>query len=144
MAIKLVPVNVDNWFECSQLVVKPEQERFISSNLLCIAEVQFNPNWEAYALYSDNAIVGFAMVEYDDATEEWWLSSLMIAAEHQGNGYGRLALKTVIDGMTAQGCTEINVGYAPDNVAARNLYHRYGFVEVGIDDEGDMVCRLNL
>ena len=41
MNIRLEQSNINNLLEYSQLSVKPEQERFISSNLLCIAEVQF-------------------------------------------------------------------------------------------------------
>ncbi|NNE42933.1 MAG: GNAT family N-acetyltransferase [Gemmatimonadetes bacterium] len=122
--------------------VKPEQERFISSNLLCIAEVQFHPSWGAYALYHTDEMVGFVMYEHDEAEEEWWISSLMIAAEHQGKGYGRLAVKALIDLLTSQGCTEVKVGYAADNGAAGSLYQGFGFVELGLDDEGDMVSQL--
>ena len=36
-------------------------------------------------------MVGFAMLEFNQ-DEPWWISSLMIAAEHQGQGYGRMAM----------------------------------------------------
>ena len=68
----------------------------------------------------------------------------MIAAEHQGKGCGRLAIEALTNLMAAQGCTEIMVGYANDNEIARSLYQRVGFVELGLDDEGDMVSRLTL
>lgn len=144
MSIRLEQIDINNWFECSQLSVKPEQVRFVSSNLLCIAEVQFHPGWGAYALYHSDEMVGFAMYEHDEAEGEWWISNLMIAAEHQGKGYGRLAMEALIGLMVTRGCTEILVGYADDNEAARNLYQGFGFVELGLDDEGDMVSRLKL
>ena len=144
MRIRLEQIDNNNWFQCSQLRVKPEQERFISSNLLCIAEVQFYPGWGAYAAYHDDEMVGFVMYEHDEAEAEWWISSLMIAAPHQCKGYGRLALKSLIALMVARGCTELLVGYAHDNEAARNLYQSFGFVEQGLDEEGDMVSRLKL
>ena len=144
MIIRLEQININNWFECSQLKVKPEQERFVSSNLLCIAEVQFYPSWCAFALYNGDEMIGFVMYEHNEAEEEWWISSLMISAEHQGKGYGRLAVKALTEVMVAQGCTEILLGYANDNEAARNLYQSMGFVELGLDDEGDMVSRLKL
>ena len=143
MSIRLEPINIDNWFECSQLGLKPEQERFVASNLLCIAEVQFYPDWSAYALYHDDKMVGFTMLEFNQ-DEPWWISSLMIAAEHQGKGYGRLATAASINLMVTRGCAEILIGYANDNVVARNLYQGFGFVELGLDDEGDMVARLQI
>lgn len=142
-AIHVEPITIDNWFACSQLRVKPEQEHFITSNLVCIAEVQFYPEWRAYALYNGDQLVGFAMLEFNEE-QEWWISSLMLAAAFQGLGYGRLALAALIDLMVAQGCTVLLVGYANDNAIARKLYQRAGFVEVGLDDEGDMVAQLRV
>lgn len=143
MSIRVEPINIDNWVDCSQLRVKPEQERFITSNLVCIAEVQFYPNWGAYAIYAGDQLVGFAMIEGNEA-EAWWISSLMIAAEYQRQGYGRLALAALVDLVITQGCTALLVGYANDNTTARKLYQQAGFVEVGLDEEGDMVAQINI
>lgn len=142
MRVRLEPIDINNWFQCGQLRVRPDQERFIESNLLCIAEVQFYPNWGAYAVYHRIEMVGFAMYEYDEEEDEWWISSLMIAAEHQGKGYGRSVMAAVMELMVSRGCREMLVGYADDNEVARQLYQSMGFVERGIDDEGDMVSRL--
>ena len=144
MNIRLEQIDINNWFECSQLKVKPDQEQFVTSNMVCIAEVQFYPSWGAYAIYHDEKMVGFCMYEYDQEEKEWWISNLMMASTHQGRGYGRLAVEALIDLMKAKGCEEMLVGYAHDNVVAGALYRRLGFVERGIDDEGDMVSCLKL
>jgi len=109
--------------------------------LVCIAEVQFYPDWDAYAFYAGEQLIGFTMLECNEE-EEWWISSLMIAAAYQGQGYGRLALAALIERVVAQGCGGLLVGYTNDNAAARQLYQRAGFVELGVDDEGDLVARL--
>ncbi len=144
MSITLESISRENWYECSQLDVKPEQRRFVTSNLLCIAEVQFYPSWGAYAIYHMEQMVGFVMYEHDQEENEWWISALMIAAEHQGKGYGKAALQVLIQRMQQQGCRELLVGYAPDNTAARALYRGQGLQEIGLDDEGDMVARLRV
>jgi diamine N-acetyltransferase len=144
MSIRLEPITRENWYECSQLEVKPEQQQFISSNLLCIAEVQFYPGWGAYTIYHGDQIVGFVMYEDDEEQDEWWISSLMIAASHQGKGYGKAAIQTLMHLLKQKGCREIRVGYANDNHAARALYKSLGFTEAGVDDEGDMVARMQL
>lgn len=144
MSVRLEPITRENWYECSQLEVKPEQKQFVSSNLLCIAEAQFYPGWGVYAIYHQDQMVGFAMYEDDDEQDDWWISALMIAADHQGKGYAKAALKVLLPLMRKKGCREIFVGYANDNVAARALYHGLGFREVGLDDEGDMVFRMRL
>jgi diamine N-acetyltransferase len=142
MSVRLEPITRENWFECSQLEVKPEQKRFASSNLLCIAEVQFYPSWGAYAIYHEDQMVGFVMYEHDQEQEQWWISNLMIAADQQGKGYGRAALQELMARLRQMGCREIWVGYANDNHPARALYAGLGFVEVGLDDEGDMMARI--
>jgi diamine N-acetyltransferase len=144
MGIQLEPITRDNWYACSQLAVTPEQRPFVSSNLLCIAEVQFYPTWRAYAITAQEQLVGFVMYEHDEAQDEWWISALMIAADHQGQGYGKAALQALIPLMQQHGCREILVGYADENRVARALYQRFGFHEIGVDDDGDMIARLRV
>ncbi|HEY0735492.1 MAG TPA: GNAT family N-acetyltransferase [Herpetosiphonaceae bacterium] len=144
MSIQLEPITRENWYACSQLDVKPEQRPFVSSNLLCIAEMQFYPAWGAYAISSGEQMVGFVMYEHEQEQDEWWISALMIAADHQGRGYGKAAIRELIAVMQQKGCREVLVGYADDNRVARVLYHSLGFQEIGLDDEGDMVARLCL
>ncbi len=144
MSIRLEPITKENWYECSQLAVTPAQSHFISSNLLCIAEVQFYPTWDAFAIYIDEEMVGFVMVEDDYEQEAWWISSLMVAAEQQGKGYGKAAVHTLLPLLRKRGCPEIWVGYADDNLAARALYRSLGFAEFGLDEDGDMVAHLRL
>ena len=144
MSITLEPVTRENWYECSQLDVKPEQRHFVSSNVLCIAEMQFYPNCGAYVVYHEQQMVGFVMYEHDQEQDEWWVSALMIAADQQGQGYGKAALQALIALMQQQGCRDILVGYANDNSVARALYRGVGFHEIGLDDDGDMVARLHV
>jgi diamine N-acetyltransferase len=144
MSIRLEKINADNWDECRQLDVEPEQTRFVSSNLLCIAEAQFHPGWGAYAVYFNDQMVGFTMYEDDGDQDQWWISSLMIAAGFQGAGYGKAAIRALLTKMEERGCQEVWVGYANDNVAARALYRGIGFSELGLDDDGDMVARISL
>ena len=144
MSIRLEPINKENWYECSQLAVTPAQSAFISSNLLCIAEVQFYPTWGAFAVYADAQMVGFVMYEDDYEQEAWWISSLMISADQQGKGYGKAAVAALLPLLRKRGCQEIWVGYADDNLAARALYRAVGFREFGLDEDGDMTAHLRL
>lgn len=144
MSIRLEPINKENWYECSQLAVTPAQSHFISSNLLCIAEVQFYPTWGAFAVYAAEQMVGFVMYEDDYEQEAWWISSLMISADQQGKGYGKAAVRALLPLLEEAGCGEIWVGYADDNLAARRVYQSAGFTEFGLDEDGDMVAHLRL
>ena len=51
MGIRREKITSEKWYECSRLAVRPEQGEFVNSNLLCVAEVQFQPGWGAYAIY---------------------------------------------------------------------------------------------
>ena len=144
MHIRLEQLNRENWYECSRLEVKPEQRQFVRGNLLCIAEAQFYPGWGAYAIYDEDQMVGFVMYEDDEEQDEWWISALMIAADHQGQGCGEAAVQSLFPLLRQKGCTSIWVGYTTNNLAARRLFTRVGFKEVGLDDEGDMVARKDL
>jgi diamine N-acetyltransferase len=144
LTIRLEPITRENWHECSQLQVKPEQKDFVSSNLLCIAEAQFYPGWGAYAVYDGDQMAGFTMYEDDEEQDEWWISALMIAAEHQGKGYGKAAVQALLELLRQKGCRVVMVGYAKDNNVAKGLYAGLGFTETGLDEEGDMVARLAL
>lgn len=144
ISIRLEKITRENWYECSTLEVRPEQREFVNSNLLCIAEAQFHPGWGAYAIYFEDQMVGFVMYEDDEDQDEWWISALMIAADHQGKGYGKTAVPVLFPILLQKGCTSIWVGYADDNVAARALFSGFGFKEVGLDSEGDMMARKDL
>jgi diamine N-acetyltransferase len=144
MCVRLEPLTRDNWYECSRLEVKPEQRDYVASNLLCIAEVQFYPSWRAYPIYTNDRMVGFVMYEHDEEQNEWWISALMIVAAEQGKGYGKAALQALLPLMKEAGCREVFVGYANENDAARTLYRSLEFIEVDLDDEGDMVAKLQL
>ena len=144
MSIRLDKITRENWYECSRLEVRLEQREFVNSNLLCIAEAQFHPGWGAYAIYFEDRMVGFVMYEDDEDQDVWWIGALMIAADHQGKGYGKTAVQGLVRILLQKGCTSIWVGYADDNVAARALFSGLGFKEVGLDHEGDRVARKDL
>jgi diamine N-acetyltransferase len=129
--VMLVPITKDNWKAIAALTVAHEQVAFVPANLYSIAEAQFYPDAHAYAIANEaGEWVGFTLYGRDEATGKWKLFRLMIDATQQGRGYGKAALRIVIERVRAQGATEMLVGYQATNVAARQLYAQIGFVEV--------------
>ena len=104
MSVGLEKITRENWDECSRLEVRPEQRAFVNSNLLCIAEAQFHPGWCADAIYFEAQMVGFVMYEDDEDQDEWWISALMISADHQGKGYGKTAVLVLFPILLKKGC----------------------------------------
>ena len=145
MNITLRPVTRANFSAVVGLTVAPEQADFVASNLYSLAEAAVEPTWRPLAIYAGDDLVGFAMFGRDDESGRWWIMRYMIDAQHQGRGYGTAALPVLIDLMIERhGCSEIFLGYAPENAVAERLYARMGFVPTGEVEGGEIEARLGL
>jgi diamine N-acetyltransferase len=127
------------------LEVRPEQRGYVAPNAVSIAQAYFQPRAWFRAVYAEDTPVGFVMLDDDAEKGGYFLWRFMIAAEHQGKGYGRAALDLVVDHVrTRPGATELRSSYVPGDHGPRDFYLRYGFVETGEVDEGERVIRLAL
>jgi diamine N-acetyltransferase len=60
-------------------------------------------------------------------------------------GLGRAAIHALLDLFRVEPSIEtVWISYVPKNEAARRLYAQLGFVETGLDDNGEMQARLVL
>ena len=129
---------------CS-LAVRPEQRAYVADNALSIAQAHFEPHAWFRVIYADETPVGFVMLYEDPEKREYFLWRFMIAAEHQGKGYGRRALDLVAEHVrTRPGAAELVSSYVPGEDGPRDFYVRYGFVETGAIEDGEAVIRLGL
>ena len=128
-----------------KLEVAPEQRGFVAPNAVSIAQAYFEPKAWFRAVYAGEEPVGFVMLFEDPAAEEYYLWRFMVAAEHQGKGYGRRALDLVVERVRdLPGAIELRTSYVPGDAGPRDFYLRYGFVETGEVEEGERVIRLVL
>ena len=75
----------------SDTLVEP-QKRVVAPNAISIAQAHFSEHAWFRAIYADDEPVGFIML-YDNPDEPtYFLWRLMVAAPHQGKGYGRQAI----------------------------------------------------
>ena len=74
----------------------------------------------------------------------FWLFRFMVAAEHQGKGYGASALRLALLEMKAAGATRVRTMHKPGNGTASKLYRRQGFVEIGVMPDGDVELELSI
>ena len=58
--------------------------------------------------------------------------TIAVAADQWGRGTGSALLEALLAEAARQGCTEAFLEVRTDNMRAQRLYHRYGFVEIGI------------
>lgn len=159
--IQLEKVNGHNVWEILNLKVADHQRHFVSSNDRSIIEAYIAIHANGYAfpfgIYENDTPVGFLMIgfgtddDWDDAPSiaegNYNLWRLMIDEKFQGNGYGREAVRLALEFMRTFPCGKAEycwLSYEPDNHAARNLYHSFGFVETGEMDCDEQIAVLKL
>lgn len=143
--VSLREITPDNWEKIIKLSVRDDQKGFVASNVYSLAEARIFPDCVPLAIYAAEQPVGFLMYTYVQERSQWWIFRLMIAAEEQGKGYGRAAMRQVIARMQAlPGCEQIFISFEPENAVAEGLYRSLGFVSNNEVWGGEVVYRLDL
>lgn len=146
--VRLENVTARNWRAVARLKLAPGQKDLVASNLYSIAQSKFDPNSHPRAVYAGKELVGFLMYDVWETTEKTREASIyrfMIDRKHQGKGYGRAALARALGEIRATpGVKKISIGYMPENALAKSFYASFGFVEVGMDEDGEVEAELNL
>ena len=147
MKITLCEITRDNWRECVRLKVADDQQKFVASNAVSLAQSKYEPESVPLAVCDGDTIVGFVMYHPEDygLSKIWFIERLMVGAQYQGKGYGRAAMEALIARLKGiPGYAAILISFVPDNVAAEKLYSSLGFMDTGEIEEGEVVYRLPL
>lgn len=128
------------------LKVSPEQEQFVASNAVSIAQAYFERETAWFrAIYADDVPVGFVMLEDDPINEEYSLWRFMIDGRYQGHGFGRRAIELLIAHVrTRPGAKALFTSCVPGDGSPCPFYEKLGFVYTGEKDEDELVMRLDL
>ena len=133
------------------LKVRPEQERYIASNAVSIAEARYYQRAWVRAICADETPVGFVMLHDgnlrdDPEIEDFYaLWRFMIDAEHQGKGYGRQAIGLLVDHVKSNPrATELLTSYIPGEDSPKGFYLKMGFEHTGKEVHGEPEMRLRL
>ena len=141
--IQLKPVDRDNFRAVLKLSVSEDQKRFVASNAFSLAQAYAQPECTPLAVYSGDALVGFVMYAMDEEDKEYCIYRVMIAADHQGKGYGRAAMLKLIEHIREDRSHHvIYISFVPENAPARALYESLGFRPDGRIIEGEVVMML--
>ena len=121
------------------------QDMLVAPNALSLAQAHFNKHAWSRAVYSGKTPVGFLLL-YDNVEKpEYFLWRYMIDAKYQGRGYGRSALNLLIDYVkTRPGAKELLVSYVPAEGGPEKFYAKLGFVNTGVEHDGEMEMKLTL
>jgi diamine N-acetyltransferase len=142
MSIVLREVTKDNWYECTKLRVSEAQKAvFPAPVVYWIAESKFEETFRLLAIYHEDTLVGFSVYGFDAKDTHYWICAFMIDEHHQRLGYGKAALRKMIDLLRHRhGCRRIKLGHRPDNTVAAELYESLGFREIGRTEKEIIRC----
>ncbi|HEY0733586.1 MAG TPA: GNAT family N-acetyltransferase [Herpetosiphonaceae bacterium] len=144
--VTLREVTKETVREILRLKVAPEQEQFVASNAVSIAQAYFDRETAWFrGIYADEVPVGFVMLSDDPVKPEYFLWRFMIDKRYQGYGYGRRAIELLIEYVrTRPGAKTLLVSCVPGDGSPCPFYEKLGFVYTGEEDEGELVLRLDL
>ena len=149
--IHLEKINYLNWHDVEDLRVTREQKCFLPDNVtsLAYAGIVREAGFQVFTfgVYKGDKPIGFAMIGYDIPYEpdddlnanyrftrsSYFIWRFMIDKRSQGKGYGREAMKLILDFIRSGPCRQSEYAwlcYDPENTAARKLYASFGFEEV--------------
>ena len=146
MEISLIPVTQENRQIAESLSVAPGQENFIESVKECMQEADEISDWHPMLICSDNNIIGFTMYGYMKAEKKprLWFDRLLIDCKYQNCGYGKKAVKAIIEQIKKEyPDKDIYLSAYPENQVAIRLYKSFGFDFTGeLDLKGEHIMIL--
>ncbi|MED3551734.1 GNAT family N-acetyltransferase [Cytobacillus praedii] len=131
--LHLETITKDNWIKAISLRVRENQEKFVASNAVSLAQLNFLNDFHAKGIYLGEEMIGFALYGMDEDDHEYWIYRMMIDQKHQGKGYGKEAIKLVIDDIKMikeDRHKTITLSYEPTNEHAKRVYEKVGFKEI--------------
>lgn len=143
--VRLVPVTDENWSQVSALTIGVEQIHWVASNIESLLEADEDDDAMPRAILADARLVGFLMYDATSEPGKAQLYRFMIDKSFQGLGYGKAALRVLLDEINGLGgIKSVSVCYDPENLPASRLYAQAGFVEIGLDEDDEMIARMNI
>jgi len=143
--IRIAPVTPADRALVTALQLAPEQMDFVASNADSLREARSDRDARPRVIMAGDRVVGFLMYEAQRDDDEARIYRFMIDRAWQGRGYGKAALREVLREIRGLGhIRHVSICYEPENEAARQLYRAAGFVEEGLDEDGEMIADLVL
>jgi diamine N-acetyltransferase len=151
MLVSLREITAATVRQVTSLAVGPDQQRFVASNAVSLAEALFSAEAWYRAIYAGESPAGFVML-YDEslratppATPSVGLWRFMIDARFQGRGLGAAALQRVVAHVRSKGLfSALVTSYVPGPGCPEGFYTRAGFRHTGKIDDGEVVLELRL
>lgn len=141
MAVALKEITEDNFIDAFNLKLGKDQEEFVSHPIRSLAQAYVYRNQcQPFGIYEDDRMVGYVMVIYDYDVPEYDIWHMMIDESEQGKGFGKAALKLVLDYIKKKPFGDSNrvvLTCNKNNQHALSLYQALGFQMTGNEDEDE-------
>jgi len=138
--VALIDVTEENYIEICRLSVSEAQKGYVATPVRILASTYAmrDRNARAWAITNGETIIGVLMVK--NLFEEpacYTIEQFMIDYRYQNKGYGKQALKLVINRLSEERRYEnIEVCVKMAAVNAVRMYYDVGFFDTGYVDDG--------
>lgn len=139
--IEFREITEDDFYDVINLEVNVNQytAKFVASNVKSLAEAWLYRDAGdvfPYAIYNQDELVGFILIDVDEEEREYMIWRMMIDKNHQGKGYGQKVVEKVIEIARARDDMDtVIANYVVGNDAMEHIVKRLGFVETGFDED---------
>lgn len=126
-------VDIDNETGCTDLEVAEDQKNYVCNSVVMLARAYLHRKLRprVFNVYDEVTPVGMGMYLDCPEKEAYDFCQLFIDKRHQGKGYGKAAVRLVLDEMKKEGkYQKVSMCYVEGNEASRKLFEQFGFVEV--------------
>jgi histidinol dehydrogenase len=143
------PVDRDNADAVMALKVAAEQRGLVAPPERSLAQVAYEPRGRALALLDGDTVVGMLLL-YDSRQDDekpanqLYVWRLLVDEGRQRRGYGRLAMRWVVDEARRLGYAAVGLSHVDRPDAAGGFYEKLGFVYTGEVDDGERKMVLHL
>ena len=138
MLVTLCEITADTVRAVTRLSVAESQQGFVASNAVSLAQALFAPEAWYRAIYRDDELVGFVMLEDESlktpAPEKPSIGvwRFMVDAKFQGQGIGSAAMQRVIEHVRAKGIFDkLELSFVPGPGCPEPFYLGLGFRHTG-------------
>ena len=146
--VELRTITENNFIDAFHLKLAPGQEKYVSHPIRSLAQAYvYREQCQPFGIYADGKMIGYVMVIYDYDVPEYDIWHMMIDEEAQGRGYGSSALDQVLNYIRTKpfGVSDrVALTCNKNNLVARQLYEKKGFLATGIEDEDEIELVLTI
>ncbi len=126
-------IDIDHENGRTDLEVTENQQAYVCNSLVMLARAWLHRKLRprVFNIYDGDTAVGMGMYLDDPEKNAYDFCQLFIDKHHQGKGYGKAAVRLVLDAMKEEGkYQKVSMCYVEGNDVSRNLFEQFGFVEV--------------